>query len=557
MPSKTKYIFVSGGVISGLGKGVTAGAIAFLLKSHGLKVTTVKCDAYVNIDAGTIRPQEHGEVFVTEDGIETDQDLGHYERFLHENLKRANYITLGQIFQEVIRRERNFEYHGEDVEVVPDIPNEMIRRFRLAAKETGAEVVIIEIGGTVGEYQNILFLEANRLMKFRDNDPVLHIHVAYLPTPKHIGEMKSKPVQTSVRLLNQTMIQPDFLVCRAEKPIDAPRRARLSIFCNVSKEDIISNPYVGSIYEVPTVFKEQDFDQKILTKLGIKKPVSKIFSQWQAMLARSKSAKKTVKIGLVGKYQKIGDYTLPDAYVCVVEAVKHAAWSLNLKPEIVWFDAEEIEKGKQNLNELLQVGGVIVPQGWGSRGVEGKIKAIQFVREHRIPYLGLCFGMQMAVIEFARNVMGLSKANSEEANVKTPYPVIHIMPNQKEYLAKHQYGGTIRLGAWPCKLIDKTMAKKLYQQFGWLKDGQTQVAERHRHRYEFNLKYKDQFEKNGLRIAGISPDGKLVEVIELDQKLHPFFIGVQFHPEYKSRPLSPHPLFIGLIKTAHGEKFGR
>jgi len=551
MPPKPKYIFVSGGVISGLGKGITASSIAFLLKCHGIKVTVVKCDAYINIDAGTIRPQEHGEVFVTEDGIETDQDLGHYERFIDEDLKRENYVTLGQIYQEVIRRERNFEYNGEDVEVVPHIPNEMIRRFKQAAAVSGAEVVIVEIGGTVGEYQNILFLEANRLMKYRDHETVLHIHVAYLPTPSHIGEMKSKPVQTSVRLLNQTMIEPDFLVCRAEKPIDTPRRERLSMFCNVDKEDIISNPYVDSIYEVPGIFKAQDFDQKILRKLGINKPVSKIFKQWQKMVDTSKSVKKTIKIGIAGKYQKTGDYTLSDAYVCVVEAIKHAAWYLKIKPEIVWFDAEEIEQEPQKIKELSQVNGIIIPQGWGSRGVEGKIKVVQYAREHKLPYLGLCFGMQMAVIELARHGLDLLSANSEEVDPKTPDPVIHIMPQQKEYLAKHQYGGTIRLGAWPCRLRKDTIVWNAYHDNLTMKQFNNEtIYERHRHRYEFNLLYKSRLEKVGMKISGISPDGKLVEAIELDQKLHPFFVGVQFHPEYKSRPLKPHPLFLAFLNAA-------
>lgn len=553
MPHKTKYIFVSGGVISGLGKGITAASISFLLKSHGLRVAPIKCDAYVNIDAGTIRPQEHGEVFVTEDGIETDQDLGHYERFINENLTRAHYITTGQIYQEVIRRERNFEYNGEDVEVVPHVPNEIIRRFKLAAEDSQADVVIVEIGGTVGEYQNVLFLEANRIMKFRDKETTLHIHVAYLPTPSHIGEMKSKPVQTSVRLLNQTMIQPDFLVCRATKPIDDPRRERLSMFCNLDAEDIIANPDVDSIYEIPLVFREQRFDQKILKKLGIDRPVTKIYGQWRDLVKTSKTVKKPVRIGMVGKYQRTGEYTLPDSYVCVVEAIKHAAWAQKLNPQIEWFDAQSLEKNPEKVKLLAKMDGVIVPQGWGSRGVEGKIAAIHYVREHKIPYLGLCFGMQMAVIEFGRNVLGLSQANSEEVIPDTVDPVIHIMPKQKQYLAKRQYGGTIRLGAWPNRLLAGTQVLKAYQDAGVLKGNQRIVQERHRHRYEFNLKYKDRYEKAGMRVAGISPDGKLVEAIELNRKLHPFFIGVQFHPEYKSRPLKPHPLFLAFIAAVAKE----
>lgn len=553
MPHKTKYIFVSGGVISGLGKGITSASIAFLLKSHGLKVAPVKCDAYVNVDAGTIRPQEHGEVYVTEDGIETDQDLGHYERFINDNLTRAHYITTGQIYQEVIRKERNFEYDGEDVEVVPHVPEEMIRRFKEAGRVSDADVVIVEIGGTVGEYQNVLFLEANRIMKFRDKETVLHVHVAYLPTPSHIGEMKSKPVQTSVRLLNQTMIQPDFLVCRATKLIDDRRRERLSMFCNLDPEDIIANPDVESIYEIPMIFKQQRFDQKILKKLGIDRPVTKIYDQWRDLVETSKTVKKPVKIGMVGKYQRTGEYTLPDSYICVVESIRHAAWAKKLDPQITWFDAQDLEKHPEKIKQLSEMDGVIVPQGWGSRGVEGKIAAIKYVREHRIPYLGLCFGMQMAVIEFGRNVLNLKNANSEEVDAKTPHPVIHIMPKQKQYLAKRQYGGTIRLGAWPNRLLKGSQVLEAYHQAGRLKGRERVVQERHRHRYEFNLNYKDRYAKAGLKVAGISPDGKLVEVIELDKKLHPFFVGVQFHPEYKSRPLQPHPLFLAFIAAAAKE----
>lgn len=552
---KTKYIFVSGGVISGLGKGIAASSIAFLLKSHGYRVALVKCDAYVNIDAGTIRPQEHGEVFVTNDGIETDQDLGHYERFINEDLTRAHYVTTGQIYQEVIRRERNFEYNGEDVEVVPHVPEEMIRRFKEASKASNANVVVIEIGGTVGEYQNILFLEANRIMKFRDKEKVIHIHVAYLPTPKNLGEMKSKPVQNSVRLLNQTMIQPDFIVARAAKAIDKRRRERIALFCNIKEDRIISAPYVDSIYEIPLIFKDQDFDLKILKKLGINNGRQKTsyFKNWEKMVQDAKKTKHKVKIAITGKYQQTGDYILPDSYVCVVESIKHASWANKVGPEIVWLNAETIEKNPEKLKELKNVDGIIIPQGWGSRGVEGKIKVAEFARFNKIPYLGLCFGMQMAVIEFGRNVLGLKKANSEEANPKTPHPVIHIMPKQKEYLAKKQYGGTIRLGAWPCKLVKNSQVYDIYKKYGWLPKNKI-VQERHRHRYEFNLKYKEKYERVGMKISGVSPDRKLVETMELNKKLHPFFIGVQFHPEYKSRPLNPHPLFLEFIKACLKKK---
>jgi len=550
---KYKYIFVSGGVLSGLGKGVTAASIGLLLKSHGYKVAIVKCDPYVNIDAGTIRPQEHGEVFVTEDGIESDQDLGHYERFINENLSRAHYVTTGQIYQEVIKKERNFEYCGEDVEVVPHVPEEMIRRFKLAGEASNADVVIIEIGGTVGEYQNILFLEANRILKMREKEEVIHVHVGYLPTPPSIGEMKSKPVQISVRLLNQTGIQPDFLVGRATKSLDIRRKKRISLFCNIDLKDIISNPYVPSVYEIPLIFQEQNFDRKLLAKLNLKSKKTELFSQWKKMVQNIKKANKKIKIAIAGKYQKVGDYILPDSYVCVLESLRHAAWKLGYVPQITWIDTEELEKNTSLLKKLDDVGGVIVPQGWGSRGIEGKIKVVQYAREKKIPYLGLCFGMQMAVIEFGRHVLGLNKANSEEVDPKTSHPVIHIIPNQEEYLAKKQYGGTIRLGAWPCQINPSSRLHELYTKpegkFLIKKRHPLIVMERHRHRYEFNLKYKQKFENAGMLISGISPDGKLVEAIELPTKVHPFFIGVQFHPEFKSRPLNPHPIILEFIRA--------
>jgi len=555
MAKKYKYIFVSGGVISGLGKGVTAASIGLLLESFGLKVAIVKCDPYVNIDAGTIRPQEHGEVFVTEDGMETDQDLGHYERFLNQNLSRHHYTTTGQIYQEVIRKERNFDYHGEDVEVVPHVPEEMIRRFKKAGQVSRADVVIIEIGGTVGEYQNVLFLEANRIMKMRDKETVIHVHVAYLPTPPSIGEMKSKPVQTSVRLLNQTGIQPDFLVARGKEPLDKKRKERIALFCNIDNEDIISNPYLPSVYQVPLVFKGQSFDQKILAKLGIKKkPRNQLVRQWTKMIKKTKKAKKKIKIAMAGKYQVVGDYLLPDSYACVLESLRHASCQFGFKPEIIWLDTEKLEKDSSLLKKLTDCQGVIIPQGWGSRGVEGKIRVAEHVRRHKVPFLGLCFGMQMAVIEFGRHVLGLERANSEEVNPKTPEPVIHIMPRQKEYLAKKQYGGTIRLGAWPCQINKNSRLYQFYishpsGKFLISRKKPLVVQERHRHRYEFNLKYKERFEKKGLVIAGVSPDKRLVEAIELPKDKHPFFLGVQFHPEFKSRPLNPHPIFLEFVKA--------
>jgi len=536
-----KYIFVSGGVVSGLGKGVTSASLAFLLKSRGYKVTNVKIDMYLNVDAGTIRPQEHGEVFVTDDGIETDEDLGHYERFLHENLSRENYITTGQIYQEVIRRERAFEYEGEDVEAIPHVTDEITRRINLAGKTHNAEIVIIELGGTVGEYQNGIFYEASRIMKLRNPDDVIHLHVTYLPFLANIGELKSKPAQTSVRILNGMGIQPDVMVARTEIPIDQKRLERLALFCNMKPKVIFSAPNLNSIYEVPLLFNKenQHLDVTCLKLLGLKVKKHKKIEVWRKMVKRATTDwKKTLKIALVGKYFTTGNFSLIDSYVSVVEALKHASWKLGVNIVFSWIDSEQIEK--DGINILKGHDGIVVPQGWGSRGTEGKIMAVKYARENNIPYLGLCFGMQMAVIEFARNVLGLKGANSIEVNPKTRYPVIHIMPNQRQYLAKKQYGGTIRLGSWPCVLKKGSKLSKIYED-------KTLIHERHRHRYEFNNTYKEKFERKGMIFSGASPDGKLVEAIELAD--HKFFIGTQFHPEYISRPLNPHPIFVSFLSS--------
>lgn len=558
-----KFIFVSGGVISGLGKGITAASVGRLLQSKGFRVTAVKIDMYLNVDAGTIRPTEHGEVFVTDDGIETDQDLGNYERFLETDLTRANYITTGQVYQEVIRKERAFAYKGEDVEAIPHVSDEIIKRIRLAAEENNAEITIVELGGTVGEYQNALFFEASRIMKLRKPRDIMQIHVAYLPIPHTLGEMKSKPVQQSVKLLNSMGIQPNFVIGRADVAMDDKRKERLALFCNVEKKNIISNPDVESIYEVPIILDEQHLAQKILKQFGLK-PRKKDLADWRQLVTTIKTVKKPVKIAIVGKYFSTGDFTLSDSYISVIEALKHGSWANNVKPELTWIGTEEFDptspsglrgtsSDPKSVSKLKEFDGVVIPQGWGSRGVEGKIAAIKFLREHKIPYLGLCFGMQMAVIEFARNVCNLKDANSEEVDEKTKNPVIHIMPNQKEYLKKHQYGGTIRLGAYPCLIKPNSLLHMAYSQSisdKQLANSDLQVFERHRHRYEVNNAYRQSLIANGLVISGTSPDGELVEAIELPKKVHPFFVGVQSHPEYKSRPLSPHPIFVEFIRSA-------
>lgn len=531
-----KFIFVSGGVVSGLGKGITAAATGAILKAYGFRVTNVKIDMYLNVDAGTIRPQEHGEVFVLDDGMECDQDLGNYERFLGESLRRENYITTGQVYKAVIERERAFGYEGEDVEAVPHVTDEIIERIKRAGRVNKAEIVIAELGGTVGEYQNGLFFEASRILKLKQARDVIHIHVTYLPFLKNIGELKSKPAQQSVHLLNAMGIQPDFLVARSEKPIDQKRRERLSVFCNIRDEEVISAPDLSNIYEVPLYLEKQKLGEKIIKKLGLRKREGAGLVKWKNFNKARMGASKEVKIAMVGKYFATGDYTLVDSYVSVVEAIKQASWLQGVIPKITWIDSSEFEKGKVSLREF---DGVIVPQGWGKRGVEGKLMAVKFARENKVPYLGLCFGMQMAVIEFARNVLKMPEASSTEVEPETKYPVIRVMPEQAEYLAKRQYGGTIRLGAWPCKIADGTKLRKIY--------GREMVAERHRHRYEFNNDYRADFEEGGMIFSGMSPDGKLVEAIELGN--HPFFIGTQFHPEYLARPMAPHPIFMELVKA--------
>ena len=553
-----KYIFVSGGVISGLGKGITAASIGLLLKSRGIRATNVKIDMYLNVDAGTIRPQEHGEVFVTDDGIETDQDIGHYERFLNESLHRENYMTTGQVYKAVIDRERAFGYNGEDVEAIPHVTDEIIERIIKAGKVNKAEVVIVELGGTVGEYQNGLFFEANRIMKLRWPKDVVHVHVSYLPVIKSIGELKSKPTQQSVNVLNSMGIQPDFLVARSEHEIDKRRRERLALFCNMHDDDIIANPDLDCIYCVPIFLEDQKFSDKLIGKLGLK-PKRKDLKEWREFVERYEGSKKEVKIALVGKYFATGNYVLRDSYICVIEALRHAAAKLGVSVKMDWFNSD----GGEDLNKVLKgYAGVVVPQGWGSRGVEGKIAAVKFAREKKIPYLGLCFGMQMAVIEFARNVCGMKGANSTEVDAKTKYPVIHIMPEQKKYLEEHHYGGTIRLGAWPCIVRPGTLLDEIYfsnSKSEILNSKQIQnkksknqkiISERHRHRYEVNNEFKEKLEKCGLVFSGFSPDGKLVEAIELSKKIHPFFVGTQFHPEYKSRPLDPHPIFMAFVDEA-------
>ena len=525
--------------MSGIGKGVTVASTARILKDYGFKVTAVKIDPYLNIDAGTMNPTEHGEVFVTDDGMECDQDVGNYERFLNQDILRDNYMTSGLLYQSVISQERNLKYGGKCVQIIPHITDEIEGRLMKVARKTKADFVLVEIGGTVGEYENLLFLETGRIMRLKMANQVLFMLVSYLPIPKMIGEMKTKPTQHAVRAMNYAGIQPDIIIARSAQPLDNIRKQKVSIFCNVAVQDVISAPDISSIYEVPVNFEKDDLGVRILNKFNLKRKSRKI-SQWAGLVKNIRSSKKPVKIGIVGKYFDTGDFTLTDSYLSVIEAIKHAAWSCKVSPEIHWLNAESYEKTPAVLEELKNFDGVIVPGGFGQRGVEGKILAINYVRNNNIPFLGLCYGLQLAVIEFARNVCGLNDAHTTEVNSETKDPIISTMPEQLVNIKEKKMGGSMRLGAYRCRLVKNSKSRQFYQK--------ELISERHRHRYEVNDDYVKKLEAGGMLVAGINPERKLVEVIELPD--HKFFIATQFHPEFRSRPLEPHPLFVGLIKSA-------
>ncbi len=538
--SKVKYIFVSGGVISGIGKGITAASLAYLLKSSGYKVSPIKFENYLNVDAGTINPIEHGDPFLCEDGTEADMDIGSYEKFLNENMGRDNFVTMGQIYQTVIERERRFEYNGEDVEAIPHITNEIIDRIKSLAKKKQAEIVIIELGGTAGEYQNVFYYEASRIMTLKNPGDVIHVHVSYVPTPHHLGEPKTKPTQLSVRTLNSMGIQPDFIIARSALPLDKRRKDRFALFCNMHSEDIISNPDLESVYEIPLVLHDQDLDKRALQKLHLEERKPDL-TEWKKLIVRINAKKsKQVEIVIVGKYFGTGDYQLRDSYAALFDAIDHASWQVGVAVKTRWVDAEKVEK--EGTSIIGKPDGIIVPIGWGIRGSEGMITTADYARREKIPYLGLCYGMQLAVIAFAREVLGWKDANSTECNPDTKHPVIDFIPKQKELMAKRAYGGTMRLGGWEAVMKKGTMAYEIY--------GKKDItSERHRHRYEFNNKYAEEFEKKGLIISAKSKHENLCEIIELSPNDHPFYLGTQGHPEYKSSPLSPHPIFIAFLEA--------
>lgn len=539
-----KYIFVVGGVMSGVGKGVTSSSIALLLQSRGLNVTAMKIDPYINVDAGTMNPTEHGETFVLKDGLETDQDMGNYERFLNKDLPALNYMTTGSVYLSVIQKERNLEYGGRNVEVVPDIPLEVISRIKKAQKAANADVVLVEVGGTVGEYQNVLFLEAVRMMKTEHPDDVAVVMVSYLPVPGSIGEMKTKPTQTAVRTLNSAGVFADIIVARSPVAVDQKRKAKIATFCNVKAENVISAPDVKSIYDIPMNYEHDDLSLRLCAVLGLKAGKADL-SAWKKFVVRSKNTNDTVKIAVVGKYFNSGDFVLSDVYLSVLEAIKYSAYALNLQPEITYLGAQTFAD-KEKLKELKKYDGILVPGGFGKTGIDGKLNVIEYARKQKIPYFGICYGMQLMVLEYAQNVLKLKSASTEEIDPKAEHLVVGIMEGQREKIAKKDMGGTMRLGQYEAVLKKGSLAQKAYKA--------SSIIERHRHRYEVNNTYVQQLEKAGLHFTGTSPKGDLMEIAELPTTTHPFFLGVQFHPELQARPLAPHPLFGAFVKAAYENK---
>jgi CTP synthase len=547
VPSNCKYIFVVGGVISGVGKGVTASSIGRILADRNQRVTSIKIDPYINIDAGTMNPTEHGEVFVLDDGDECDQDMGNYERFLGVDLSRTNYMTTGRVYQSVIQRERNLEYNGKCVEVVPHIPLEVIHRIKEARDKAKANVVIIEIGGTVGEYQNMLFLEAARLMKINHPQDVFFVMVSYLPIPSTIGEMKTKPTQYAVRTLNSSGIQPDIIIARSKLPLDDRRKEKISMFCNIAKDRVISAPDEHSIYDIPINFEKEGLSNIICETMGLTCSIkNEDAARWTKFAKSMHNYKGEINIAVVGKYFNTGDFTLADSYLSVIEATKYSAYTSGVKPILTWISAADFEEDPKSIKKMAKYDGIIVPGGFGSRGIEGILKVVEYARKNKIPYFGLCYGMQMMVIEYARNVLKLRDANTREVNPSSQDLVIDVMEDQKEKIKNKDLGGSMRLGAYPAVITKGTIAFNAYKT--------DKISERHRHRYEVNNDYKEKLEKAGLVFSGMSPLGDLCEIAELPQSKHPFFLGTQFHPEFKARPLSPHPLFTSFVKACIKKK---
>jgi CTP synthase len=543
---KHKYIFVIGGVMSGVGKGVTTSSLGKILQARGFSINPMKIDPYLNVDAGTMNPIEHGEVFVLDSGLECDQDMGNYERFLDLSIPPENYMTSGMVYKYLIDKERALGFGGKCVDPIPALPNEILRRIQKSTEQTKSDITMIEIGGTVGEYQNAMYMEAARVLKLRNPDSVLFVLVSYLPVPGKLGEMKTKPTQYAVRTLNSYGIHPDIIVARSDRPLDKNRKEKIAFSSNVPVENIISAPDVDSIYDIPINFERDDLSTTVLKLLKLK-PRQTDMKEWRAMVEKKNNATIPLPIAIVGKYFKTGDFVLSDVYISVIEALKHSAVSVGRKLAIDWLDAEDFETGgPEKMKELKKYAGILVPGGFGGRGVEGKIKVIEYARVNKIPYFGLCYGMQLAVIEFARHILGIAAANTTEIDPKTAAPVIDVMPDQMDKIKKRDMGGTMRLGAYPAKLVPGTIATEAY--------GATEISERHRHRYEVNPEFVDRIIAKGGVFSGTSPDGVLAEIFELSRTKHPFFVGTQFHPEFKSTPLHPHPLFRAFLEAAALER---
>jgi len=554
---RSKYIFVIGGVISGVGKGITTSSIAMLLQARGYRVSPIKFDPYLNVDAGTMNPVEHGEVFVLNSGLETDQDMGNYERYLGVELPAENYMTNGMIYKTIIDRERSLGYNGKCVEPVYNVTEEILRRIQVSVDVMQPDITIVEIGGIVDEYQNAVFIEAARILKSRNPEDVMFVVVSYLPIPKTAGEMKTRPTQNAVRSLSHYGVNADMIVARASRPLHDERKAKIAFATNVPKERIISAPDVNNIYEIPINYEKEGVADSILGVLklpaknaGAKSGAGKI-TLWKKFIKDIAEAKDEVRIAIIGKYFKVGDDMQGDVYISVIDSLKHAAAHLHRKVVIDWLDASDFDPSsterslpeiKKSLAALVDYDGILVPGGFGKRGVEGKMNVIKFARENKLPYFGLCYGMQLLVVEYARNVLGMKDAHTTEIEKRTAHRVVDIMPEQMKNLQLERFGGSMRLGAYPCKLAKGTIAHDCYKK--------PEVSERHRHRYEVNPDFVKEFEEGGLVFSGKSPDGRLMEIAELPKDKHPFMLGTQFHPEFKTSPLAPHPLFRGFLAAA-------
>lgn len=549
MAKAHKYIFVVGGVMSGVGKGVATSSIALLLQSRGFKVSPIKIDPYLNVDAGTMNPTEHGEVFVMQNGLETDQDMGNYERFLGRALNAENYMTGGMVYKSVIDRERALGYGGRCVEPVPHIPEEIVRRIKKAGDKDKSDITIIETGGTLGEYQSVMFIEAARMLEFEHPGDVLFVLVTYLPVPGKLGEMKTKPTQYAVRTMNSYGVDPDIIIARGEVPLDKKRKEKIAASSGLLPEQVISAPDVDSVYDVPLNFEKDQLAEILLQQMNLKsKKRVPDLAEWKSFVRKVHNTKGEVRIAMVGKYFATGDFVLADSYLSVIEAIKYAAYKVGKKPVIDWVAATDFEgkNASKNLAQLKKYDGILVPGGFGARGIEGKLKVIEYARTHRIPYFGICYGMQLMVVEYARNVLGWKTAHTTEIDEKTKYPVIAVMPDQLQKLKDGDYGGSMRLGSFPAYLKERTIARAAYKA--------EMVQERHRHRYEVNPDYVEEFTKAGLVFSGVSPSETLMEIAELPLSKHPFFLGAQFHPEFTARPLTSHPLFDAFIKAASRKK---